>query len=406
MDITAQAEQALIGSILNAPDKLVDIVGVVNADDFTDPIARHSYLTALRMWRSGETVDLTTVAISAPESAPYLAESTSKGLGIGALDYARQVANTAKNRRVSESLAEIQKSKLPVGEKLDDILRLYQREVSVSSKSAKVADVMKRFNAQQRENRKLKRLGWPTGFNFLEENYIQYVPGHIWLMGAYTSVGKTAMMVQKVCNLLSLDREPSIIIISTEMTEEQVVARILSNFTGVHSVRILSGNYRQGEEELVEEYKKLITTRPLMIFDSVYEVGAIETIFKKAHLQGGVNIGFVDYVQNCRVRGAQSAYQESSEMAKRLQAMAKDVRCTLVCLSQVSNDIGRGNTDQLEFKGAGEWAAVADVGIYLQRNKNNKYAMKYSVKKNRHGKLLEQEFEYKHDFTRLEVVEG
>ena len=113
---------------------------------------------------------------------------------------------------------------------------------------------------------------------------------------------------------------------------------------------------------------------------------------------------FIDYVQNCKWAEAKSQYQEQSEMAKRLQALAKDVRATIICLSQVSNEVGRGGTDQLELKGAGEWAAVSDMSVMLKRNSKEKYQLKYMVKKNRHGALDECVMEFKNDFTRLEEV--
>lgn len=63
--------------------------------------------------------------------------------------------------------------------------------------------------------------------------------------------------------------------------------------------------------------------------------------------------------------------------------------------------MGRGNTDQLELKGAGEWAAVSDVGIMLKRNKTEKHRLKVEIKKNRHGALGEAELEYVNEYTSL-----
>jgi len=248
-------------------------------------------------------------------------------------------------------------------------------------------------------------MGLPTGFKFLDGIYAQYIPGHIWVMGAYTSVGKTAMMVQKICNLIKTGTCPHIVVVSTEMTEAQLTARVLANLTGVHSQRILSGNYRNAEEaDSVAKQMAMLRTVPLKIYDDIYTLGDIENTFRKADLHGGVEVGFVDYIQNCRVPKASSEYEAGTILAKGLQKLAKDVSCTLICLSQVSNDVGRGNTDQLEFKGSGAWAAVADVGIYLHRRKDDKYALLYDIKKNRHGQLYSQRFEYKMDFTRLEPV--
>lgn len=404
MGIVRQTEKALIGAILLRPDKIADLVGQVSPEDFLDPVARKAYLLVVNLWRQKKTVDLVSVAAEDMSIATYLAEATSTGTPIGASDYARQVAMAAKTRRVNGELVEIAKDGLPVSMKLDSLLSLYQREMQSSGKNANIDAVLKRFIEHQENNMQAGRLGFCTGFDFLEKKFIRYVPGHLWMMGAFTSVGKTAMMVQKICNLLLMEKTPSMVIISSEMTEEQVVARIIGNLTGIHPFRILSGSYRHGEKAQVEKCWRMIAAKPLKIHDDIYTLGGIETAFRMVDLQGGVDIGFIDYVQNCRVPEARSSYQEGAIMAKRLQQMAKDMRCALICLSQVSNDVGRGGTDQLEYKGAGEWSAVADVGIFLERNSKEKYRLRYHVKKNRHGMLTGYEFEYKADYTRLEAV--
>jgi replicative DNA helicase len=153
---------------------------------------------------------------------------------------------------------------------------------------------------------------------------------------------------------------------------------------------------------MVQECKSLLANRSIEIHDSLYEISDIEAAFTRARLRGGVDIGVIDYVQNCKIDGAKNEYAEQANLAKRLQKMAKDVDATVICLSQVSNDVGRGNTDQLELKGAGEWAAVSDVSVLLSRKKEDEYALRYEVKKNRHGALVDYKLEYKSDYTRLE----
>jgi replicative DNA helicase len=287
---------------------------------------------------------------------------------------------------------------------LDDLMAIYRAEMQAGRKMPEISEVLKRVDEIVNKNAKRGVLGIRTGFETLDKVYARFIPGHIWTVGGFTSVGKTATMVQMVCNALSAPEQPSIVIISTEMTEEQVVGRIVSNFTGVPSFRILAGKYHDAEEaDTVEKCKARLATMPLAIYDDIYRLGEIETAFHKADLRGGVQLGVIDYVQNCRWPEAKSQYQEQSEMAKRFQALAKDVRCTLVCLSQVSNDVGRGNTDQLELKGAGEWAAVSDYGVMLSRHKTEKHRLKFDLKKNRHGALTEFELEYKNDYTKLEV---
>jgi len=398
------AEKMFIGSLLLSPDKIVQVADTINSEDFDSEIARKTYLIILGLWSDKKIVDLSAIAMADISLASYASEAISEGVTFGIKDSAKRISIQAKDRRITKCLAGLINDKSTVTSKLDTILKLHNDEMFTESKDPLLKSVLSRFDKYVDGNKKRGLMGVPTGFNFLEEKYIQYVPGHIWTIGGFTSTGKTAMMVQKICNLLSLDPCPSITVISTEMTEQQLIARILSNLTTIHSYRILSGNYYQGEEEQIEEIKEMLSNKNIRIHDDIYTLPDIETVFRKADMQGGVDIGFIDYVQNCIVPSAKNEYQSGSLLAKGIQRLAKKVMATIVCLSQVSNDVGRGNTDQLELKGAGEWAAVSDLGIMLKRKKEEKYGLRYTVKKNRHGALLDHLVEFKSDFSRLESI--
>jgi replicative DNA helicase len=398
---TAQVEQALVGSLMISPDRIIKIADVVRPTDFADTRAQMAYTSILGEYSSKRPADLVSIAAKHPALAGWLSEATGSACPPAVGSYATEIANSARLRRIRTGIeAAAMESEADII--LSRVMGLYQHEMRAGHKAPEITDVLRRFYDVVRENRKKGRVGFSTGFNVFERQYIRYQPGHIWTIGGYTSVGKTAFMVQQIVNLLVSGENPSILIISTEMTEEQIVARIVANITGVHSFRILTGNYREAwEEETVTAAMDSLGKARLTIYDDVYRLDDIETAFRKADLQGGVDVGWIDYVQNCRWPEAKSQYQEQAEMAKRLQSLAKEVRATLVCLSQVSNDVGRGNTDQLELKGAGEWAAVSDVGIMLKRNKTEKHRLKVEIKKNRHGALGEAEFEYVNEYTSL-----
>ena len=400
MNIT---EQALIGGVILNPDKLVGLIDIVSHEDFTDPTAKRCFASAVSLWRSSKTVDAITIADGDMSLIPYLAESTSVGAGFAVHDYARTIAGEARNRRITEALKSIASSKEEDKVRLEKIVNLYKSEMRAGSKSADIVSVIDRFNKYTKENKLRGSMGSLTGFKSLDDKNIEYVAGHLWTVGGWTSSGKTATMIQKIVNLLRGKR--SVMVISTEMTEAQIVARIISNVTRVPTYCILSERFRSEEEaEIVSSCINWLKECNLMIHDDVYEAGEIEVAVKKATLKTGVDVLFIDYVQNCRVTGMSKKYDVQAELAIRMQEMTKVHGITTVCLSQLSNSVGRGETDQLELKGAGEWAAVSDISVQLRRNKNDEYLLAYNVKKNRHGPVVDFVLEYKSDFVRLEEV--
>ena len=93
-----------------------------------------------------------------------------------------------------------------------------------------------------------------------------------------------------------------------------------------------------------------------------------------------------------------------SQIAKDLQALAHDCRCTIVCLSQLPNHAGREDTGILEFKGAGEIAAACDVGVLMKRAKEHASKILVDVRKHRHGKCGKYLLQYANGWTRIDEL--
>lgn len=394
-------ELALIGSLLAVPEKIVSVSDIIKPTDFTDSRAMMSYVAILDQYRQKKSVDITSITTANPGMLPYLVESMSESYPPGVKTYAGDISSRAKVRRLKSGVEALSRS-TSSDEILSGMIALYNQEIIKGKKNPDIKSIIDKFSKTIKENRTAGRVGFSTGLRLHESIYYRYLPGHIWTMGGFTSVGKTAVMIQKICNLLSNGEGASVVIISTEMTKDQIVARVVSNFTGVNSMRILSGRFHDAdEEEKINQAINALSESRLQIYDDIYLLDDIEMAFRRAKLQDSINIGFVDYVQNCKVKGVNDQYQSQATIAKGLQSLAKEIESTIVCLSQVSNSVGRGDTDQLELKGAGEWSAVSDLGVMLYRSKSEKHKLVYEIKKNRHGALGECLLEFAEVYTRL-----
>ncbi len=399
MDIAA-LEQALIGGIISTPDSIVDISAIVSLDDFSSDMSKSIYAEIFQMWRSNIAIDTMTVVTRCDNSyLNYILDSANAGYHVHVKQYALDIAEHAKCTRLRNAISGFDYKQS--AETLTDLLDIYNAEMTAGKKPSDIKSVMNRFDDHIQENKLRGSLGLDTGFDFMRDKMISYAEGHIWTLGGFTSTGKTAVMIEKISRVLVNNQDVNVVVISTEMTEEQLLARLIGNMTGIYSQKILSGKLNQYEDEKFSNVYQDIRKTKLHIYEDVFELSEIEAVARKHNLRDGIDILFIDYVQNCRVEGAKSEYQEQAIMAKSIQKLAKDVRATIVCLSQVSNSIGRGDTDNFELKGAGEWAAVSDIGIMLQRSKEDDTLLKLEVKKNRHGAKTKQVFRYSQDFTSL-----
>lgn len=391
-----EIEKTLAGILLLKPELIAEISGFVSEDDFTDNQAKQVFSLVKKRFAGGKPFDLVIAAQLMPDSVIYLSEAV-EVIPINYRSYARHINETARKKRLLNGMKIIAASNLPVDDMLQDVSRLHGKEIKSGKKSYKISDVSERVDNHISDNFKRGSLpGISTGFDFLENNYIRYVPGHMWVITGFTSVGKSKILIEK-CTRLPSART---IIISTEMTEIQLMARLYARGTGFNENIILSGRLQGGDAALLEKVKNNITNRKLDIIDDLSELSDIEALIQQRSMREKIGVVFLDYVQNCNIKGVPKRDQ-GPEMASRLQQLAKKTETCLVCFSQVSNSVGRGDIDQFEAKGAGEWAAVADVGVRLKRNSDDKQALMYDMQKGRHYQTVCKELRFSDNFTKI-----
>lgn len=401
-------EKLLIGAILSRPDNYLAVVDIVRAEDFAEKVAYTAFQAVGNMIKARVPVNLITLSREiGREHTGWLMEfSDMPGVAASAIVLARSIAEAAKRERIGQRIGQAAHSLKTFGteEALRDIHSIYREESGAKTKSSDIASVVGRFEAVVAANKKRGRLGFPTGFNFLSDAHVTYQQGHLWVIGAWTSTGKTAVMVEMVKRLYGADN-PEVIVFSTEMTEEQNVGRILANISTISSHRIMSDDLPMSYGQIVADNKEWLLKRNLHIFDKVRTVDGIANQCRKIEMEHGrVDVVFVDFIQNITKPGCSSKYEMMSEIALDLQELAKDLRCCIVCLSQIPNSAGREDAGILEYKGAGEIAAAADLGVMLKRDKKNEQVLFWETRKNRHGPCCKAILQFVNGWTSIDEV--
>jgi replicative DNA helicase len=392
-------ETALAGCLLLNHEKVFcRISGLISADDFQNKAAAAVFSMSAKRFSSSQPFDLLIAAQDGPLESATLTAMTDIIPGASfAIEYAKQISAAGRKRRVEHGLAKLKKSDMKVDEMLSVMADIHGREIRAGSKSYRVSDVAKRFSEEQAENARAGDIpGIRTGFDFMDREFIRYAPGHIWMITGFTSSGKTKMLIEKVF------RTPAArtMVISTEMTENQMMARMYARCMDLPEYFIQKGDIRNHQQEQYNRCVNDVSKRPLKIVDDIYECSDIEALIMQESMQGDLDLAFIDYVQNCNIKGIPEK-QQGAVMAKRLQQLAKKSKCCIICMSQVSNSVGRGDVDQFEAKGAGEWAAVADVGVRLRRSSNDDLLLGYDMQKARHYKRVKRDLYFSRNFTRI-----
>ncbi len=104
-----------------------------------------------------------------------------------------------------------------------------------------------------------------------------------------------------------------------EMTQIQILLRIISNWTAVPSLEIYRGNLKQEQGDIVSGALKRFSQSSIYIFDSIKNLDQMEALCNELT---PLDAMFVDFAQLIHERGG-SIYERMSTVSLKLQDMAK-----------------------------------------------------------------------------------
>lgn len=267
-------------------------------------------------------------------------------------------------------------------------LRRLAESVPEPERSPKTSDILRRI--KQHGVRDSIPISFSPSLNYITNGFI---PGHFWVVGGFSSVGKSAW----ACNV-ALDaiktRGKKVVIISAEMSQEQYLVRLLAMESGIEQSRIARMETIGTHEAQDLAAAELVLNKDnLLVYDTIYRLSQIRSEAKRIKERDGLDLLIVDFIQN--IQGtAGDEIADAREVALELQRLAKELNCTVVAMSQLSNamaqqdDAEKGKGDYYAFKGSGAIKDAADVAIMLRRaRRSQSAALEMDIKKHRHGRL-------------------
>lgn len=212
-------------------------------------------------------------------------------------------------------------------------------------------------------------------------------PGHLWVVGGFSSTGKSAAVVNIVYDVLRAKKWAGIF--SLEMTQEQYLVRLLSIATGVSQHDIKNRAFFGMENvDIMRRAEGWVASAPMRVYDTSYRLADIRSKAIQMKEVTGLDVMVVDFIQNVYVTGDEISDARSTILE--LQNLAKELDCTVIALSQVSNEYakmeGASKSNFYSFKGHGAIRDAADVAVMLRRDRRNTPGvMDFDVVKHRHG---------------------
>jgi len=389
-----EAEQALIGSILIEPERLDQIVSIVNSSDFYDVKNRYIFSAIEQLHDESLPIDIISICDK------LKAQGTLDKVG-GEL-YVAQLADGVPTSAHAEMYAQIIRDKAILRElisagsqivetvfsdsNVDEILDQSERIIFRIAESRATKSYIDIRNAltdvfehlEELRDKHAKGLGGfvtgiPTGFKKLDEVTSGFHKSDLVIVAARPSVGKTAFALSLAKNMAMIG-EASVGIFSLEMSREQLVQRLLCMESLVDLQKVRRGWLNDEEwKRLMLGASNLMKSNIIVDDESNLEPRVLRAKARRMKKEYNVDAIFIDYLQLMSLEDSRrdSRQQEISEISRSLKLLARELDISIVALSQLSRAVEQREDKRPRLSDLRESGAIeqdADVVIFLYRD--------------------------------------
>ena len=410
---SAQAEQAVIGSVLIDPDCIPAVMEKLRADEFYGKLNRDIYDTVYSMFAYGVTVDPVTVlnqmrvrGVYQDNCEQYLAEiMRMTPTAANVLEYAAIVRDRALLRRLGEAADEINamvyegsgeaETALEAAEKRIYALRQGRNVGGLTPVSTVMQTVFDQMSEAASSQNKFP--GISTGLPDLDRMILGLNRSELILIAARPGMGKTSIALNMAL-YAGLNLHKTVAIFSLEMSREQLVSRLLSRAALIPSQNLLTGQLTERQWKDVTDAAQTLSATDIRIDDNPSLT--VSDMNAQCRRVQGLDLVVIDYLQLMQSAGSghtwsnESRTQAVSDISRMLKIMAKELNVPVVCLSQLSRanesrQDKRPMLSDLRESGAIEQDADVVIGLYrdgyYNREAENPNLAEAIVLKNRKG---------------------
>lgn len=287
-----ELEEAVLGALMLEKDSYSIVGEILKPESFYDPVHQIIYGAIQGLSMQQKPVDVLTVVeelkrrgeLEAAGGPVYIAELSEKVASAAHIEYhARIIAQKYLARELISFSSDVSQNAFDETVDVDDLMQEAEGKLfEISQRNVKkdviqINPVIKEAmeNIQIAANRKDGMSGLPTGFKELDKLTSGWQNSDLVIIAARPAMGKTALVLSMAKNI-ALDYQQPIAIFSLEMSNVQLVNRLIVNVCQIKGESIKSGRLSDDEWERLDKNHKLLYNAPIYIDDtpslSVFEL--------------------------------------------------------------------------------------------------------------------------------------
>ena len=383
-----ESEEAVIGAVLINPEAYYDVAQFLAADDFYIHRNKWVWDTFVSLHDRNEAIDLVTVTEELGQKghladiggAAYITKLINNvPSSLHAEAYGHRVEETAIRRRMLEAANKIAKlayeENLTLDTVMDDsekaVFNVSQRRTNQDLQPIRVvlSDYFDRMEELSKRDEDL--VGVPTGFIDIDRMLGGLQPSDLLIIAGRPGMGKTGFILSALKNA-ALTHKKHVAIFSLEMSNEQLVQRLIAQETGIDSTRLRSGKLEPDEWLLFTQAIEVLTDTHIFLDDTpALTPLQLRTKCRRLHLEYKLDLIVVDYLQlmggdmrtNNRV-------QEVSDISRNMKILARELNVPVLAAAQLSRAVEQRSDKRpvlSDLRESGSLEQDADIVMFIYR---------------------------------------
>lgn len=390
-----QAEQAVIGALLESPETVYDeIAGKLQADQFFNPFCKLAFSKMVELIQDGNSPDSVMLAASmdgyveldTDQIEAELADINNRYPGIkNVKGWAKIIVDKFLQRQIEKTgdrLKEIahaqdfdSEEKISQANKLLHEASLALTNDTVATTEELVFHAIKQI--QERENLGEEVAGKSYGFPELDAVTTGMHGSELIVIAARPSMGKTAfaLAIGKANAAHSdLNRRVGVLFFTLEMSPEQMGLRWLSAVYDVTQQNMRSGRVSSEEWEKLNLAMSESKDYPFYVDkNSSVTADQISAIARKEHRERGLGLVIVDYLQLVSDSGQKNSNRAEtvSDISRSLKNLSRELGIPVIALSQLNRSVEQRPDKRpmmSDLRESGSIEQDADVIMFIYRD--------------------------------------
>ena len=433
-----EIEKVVLGALMLEKDAYSNISEILRPECFYDKKHEFIFEAIVDLAVSGRPIDMLTVTeqlkkngnLKAAGDMLYISELTSNIASTAHLEFhAKIIAQKFLSRELIKFSGLIQGKAFDESIDIEDLMQEAEGKLfEISQRNIKKDAIQinpiinDAISAIQKAAQKKEGLsGVSSGFADLDKITSGWQNSDLIIIAARPAMGKTALVLSMAKNMAVNFKIP-VALFSLEMSNVQLVNRLITNVCELSGEKIKSGRLEPYEWEQLDHKVSELYNAPIYVDDtpslSIFE---LRTKARRLVREHHIKCIIIDYLQLMNASGMSygSREQEVSMISRSLKGLAKELDIPIITLSQLNRGVEsrEGKRPQLsDLRESGAIEQDADMVCFIHRPEY--YGITFDPKterdltglaeiivaKHRNGAVGDLWLTFKHNFVRFENI--